>query len=143
MSFETSLVTFLKSKTAITALVGNRIFPNVIPQWTKETRDRFGEPYPALRYVSEISERHRHLGGRGTLREAEVQIDCYSTSYVQVKLLAKAVGDALDTFRGDMAGTYVDEIVQAPDLSSYESAADASDVGTDRETLQFTIWHQE
>jgi hypothetical protein len=81
--FETELLSYLKSVSALTTLVGNRIYTEAAPQ---------GAVYPFLIY-SEVSETPDYVmsGQRSSLVEKCFQFDCYATT----RSGARAVRDAL------------------------------------------------
>lgn len=86
-----ALVTALRTDPAVSAIVGDRIYPQVMPD----------EPVvPALVYTL-ISNRPQNSleGYTSGQMQAIVQIDCYTMMYGDAQLLADAVQDLLGTAR--------------------------------------------
>jgi hypothetical protein len=81
----------LLNASPITALVGNRISFNSATQGA-------GFPYIVL-HVIDDAEQHTYKGPDG-LSQGRVQVDCYGTTYGQVKALSRAVRSLLDGYRG-------------------------------------------
>lgn len=114
---EALLVGRLTGDSAVAALVGGRVHPDRLPQTTT---------YPALRYV--VVDRVEVLAKPRvtTLRivRARVQIDCYASTYGQVKALAAAVKAAIYAWNATDDGVIGARVV------------DESDANDDEETMQ-------
>jgi hypothetical protein len=82
--FETLLLSYLKSVSALTTLVGNRIYTEAAPQ---------GAVYPFVIY-SEITEvpSYVYTGERSGLYEKHFQFDCYATT----RATCRAIRDSID-----------------------------------------------
>lgn len=129
MSLEASLFTFLTGAAGVTALVGTRVFPGVIPQ---------GAAQPAIVYAKRSRNRQQLFCGTDGLKQTRVDIDCYATSYRQSVLLANAVTAALEDFSGTMGTTRVPRIF-------LETEVDLSDLepGLYRQSQSWAVWHRE
>jgi hypothetical protein len=79
------LYALLSANAGVAALVGDRIFPQVMPQ---------GGQLPALVYAVVDDVPENTLTGY-TLRGARVQIDCYGKAYIAAQGTADAVVSAL------------------------------------------------
>jgi hypothetical protein len=139
MAFSEDLVTYLKTKTSITDLVGTganaRIRPTVLKQ---------GDAYPAIRYyIGSGGSAELLAGGLAGMREPNLQVDCYATTRKQAESLADAVQIALVGYRGLMGTTYVSSISKQSRGELFEEPIDASDTGAYREMLQFVVFHHE
>ena len=89
MGIEAGIYSRLSGSTAVTALVGTRVYPQVVPQ---------GASYPNVRFAVISDEVVNALGGPTTLRQATLQIDCYSqNSYSGSISIAEAVEKQLNT----------------------------------------------
>jgi hypothetical protein len=86
--FETELLSYLKSVSALTTLVGNRIYTEAAPQ---------GAVYPFVVY-SEITDPTEYVmsGKKSSLSEAHYQFDCYATTRAVARSVRDAIADALD-----------------------------------------------
>lgn len=85
------LFSLLSGTSAITSLVGTRIYPQVIPQ---------GSAMPAVAYsvVDEVPE-NSLTGWSSGLSNARVQVDAYAPTYVSAQALADAIAGALATYQ--------------------------------------------
>lgn len=81
----------LLDNAAVAALVGDRIYPLVIPQ---------GESLPAITYSIVATDEDTQEGDADTLARARVQLDCWATTHKQANDLARAVRLALPTTTG-------------------------------------------
>jgi hypothetical protein len=89
MGIEAGIYSRLSGSTAITALVGTRVYPQVVPQ---------GASYPNIRFAIITDEVVHGMSGPTTLRQASLQIDCYSqNSYSGSISIAEAVMNQLNT----------------------------------------------
>lgn len=84
---EADLRIALLAASALTAIVGERVAAGVLPEGT--TR-----PYVTYSLVS--AQRAGSLSAPGTLRNARMQISCWSTTYTQAKQIAQAAQDAIE-----------------------------------------------
>ena len=130
MSLETGLYTALTEDSGISALVGTRIYPEIMPQ---------GVTYPAISYQRVSTVRTTMLSGVDDFTEARIIIDCWDSSYSGAKALAAAVKSAIDgvTVLG----------AQAVQHCMMDSMLDLSQIDGDREdrriSLSFIIYLNE
>lgn len=133
MAFETGLVTYLESKTALTDLVGTRMHPQIAPQGLTE-------PFLVFSRISGAS--GHHMTGADGLQQARYQFDAYGT-YPQVKSVEGALRQSLDGYRGAMGSEYVQtcHVLDSRDL--YEEPGDKQQFGTHRVSMDFLIAYVE
>lgn len=74
---------------AVSALIGSRLYPNIIPQ---------GTPNPAMTYQQISGPRGHDMDGAIGLTKARYQINCWAASYAKAKELAEAVRLTLDGY---------------------------------------------
>lgn len=88
---ESSLRTYLLSKPAMIAVVGQRIHCNDLPQ---------NCTFPAIAFqtISDIPD--HHLRGANGLSVARIQVNCYALTYEDAKLAAEALRLSTDGFCG-------------------------------------------
>lgn len=138
MSFSSDLVAYLKTKTAITDLVGSggsaRISPAKINQ---------GDGFPAIRFVITGGESHESLTGAVGNRQPNLQIDCYATTRLAATNLGEQVRLVLQGYRGTMGSTFINGITLENRFELYEPTVDGSDNGKHREVLVFNVVHDE
>lgn len=107
---------------AVSALVGTRIYPEIMPQ---------GVQYPAVRYQLIDTPRTYAKGGYAGMSRPRLQIDCWSPSYLEAKRLAAAIRAAMERYP----------------YAVCENEADMSEGNVEpplyRRMLEFRIWHEE
>ncbi len=125
MNYEQALVTKLEATTAITNLVGTRMYPNIIPQEVA---------LPALAYQRISSERSQFHDGTVFYDTARVQITIRATTYASAKSVISALKTTLSGFKGTMGGAggvTVFETNVENELDGYDQAAGHSTVRLD------------
>ena len=128
------IYTYMQSKSAITDIVGTRIFPN---------RMREGVSLPAI-VLTTISNTHeRHLGGGAGEAVATLQIDCWADTEAEVGTLANVLRDEFDTFEGLIGSMRVGECLLVNERDGYQTAVDGSDRGSFRVSQDYRIWYSE
>ena len=85
-TLEENLITELEAAAPVTALVGTRIFPVILPQNTT---------LPAITYQVVTTVLMPTLDGESGLENALFQIDCWAAGYAAAKDLAATVRTAL------------------------------------------------
>lgn len=132
---EKAVYTYLTSKSAITDLVGTRVYPHHLPQ--------SNTVYPALTIQLIDSQHVHHLQGASGVATARVQIDCWSDMLSEVVTLAEAVRNAMQGFSGTMDGVNVHFIQLAGTRNVHEAPQDGSDNWTYRKTCDYMIKYTE
>lgn len=136
---EASLFSLLTagSPNAVAAIVGSRVYPDVLPQ---------GVTYPAIRVqrISTPRAQYRALDGRAGYASPRMQIDCWSLSRSGALALAQAVYAMLEGYHAAaVAGLRIDAI------STDDEGGDAEvDIGPNgatvfRERLDLIVFHPE
>lgn len=121
---ESKLYTALSGSTKITVTssVSTRIYPLIVPQESA---------MPAITYARVSGGQQNDLTGYSGLENPRIQIDCWATSYKEIKTIAEnvhAVLYAATTFKA----------ILVSDMDFYES-----DVELYRESMDFKIWNRE
>tara|TARA_R100000808_G_scaffold19186_1_gene41766 strand:- start:281 stop:694 length:414 start_codon:yes stop_codon:yes gene_type:complete len=89
MGIEAGIYSRLSGSTAITALVGTRVYPQAVPQ---------GASYPNVAFSVVTDEVIHSTTGPTTLRQASLEVDCYSqNSYSTAISISEAVIEQLNT----------------------------------------------
>ena len=89
MGIEAGIYSRLSGSTAITALVGTRVYPQAVPQ---------GASYPNVAFSVVTDEVIHSTTGPTTLRQASLEVDCYSqNSYSTAISISEAVIKQLNT----------------------------------------------
>lgn len=115
---EKGLLTHLKADTPTVALVADRIWAILAPY-------DVSQPYITYQKISEPEDYHH--GGRSMFRP-RIQINCYSTTYLDVKNLETAVRNALAGY----TGTYDSKTV-------YSAFIDNAIDGYETETKKYSV----
>lgn len=129
MSLEADLRAYILADPTVAALVGDRMYPLVIPQ---------GSPQPCIVYAKQGRDRQQLFCGEDGLYRTGVDIDCYAVIYDDAVTLANAVSARLKNFSGTMGTTRVPRIF-------LETEFDLSDLepGTYRQSQTWAVWHRE
>jgi hypothetical protein len=80
-------------KARLTGIAGGRVYPVILPQ---------DPTLPAVTY-----QQIAHADANVTLRTAYAQVDCWASSYAEVRAIASQVAGAMHLFRGTAANTTV------------------------------------
>lgn len=91
MTIESDLRVRLVSQTALTNLVGTRIYPLQLPQ---------NGQYPAIAYWRVSAPRVRSMGNGSKTIRARYQFDVYAESYKSAKTVVAALIAAIDWYSG-------------------------------------------
>jgi len=111
----------LTSQTAVSSLIGSRVFPMIAPTGTQ---------LPLVVYQRTGVDRPRSLTGNVGNPVVTLQLTSYGTSYTSVKSIARAVRLALDNWTGTTAGVTIQR-------TSLETEADGVDMPQDDQMLPF------
>lgn len=124
--FEHDFKAHLQAASSVSAIVGEKIFPEVIPQ---------GVSVPAIVYTVIFGEPRNSLDGfTSGLINYQVQVDCWCSTYEQALRLAHAVRDQVNT----AYATFKTVIREFPGQSDYEP-----DTKRYRRMLYLSCWHHE
>lgn len=96
----------LTNDVLITDIVGDRIFPNVIPD-----KDGSGETirYPVIVMTRTSLESVTTKGIECSSDQATVEVLCYSESYFEVIDIAEKVRGAIEFFKGEVGSVTIDK----------------------------------
>ncbi len=93
MSAETLLRAGLIAHAPLLALVGQRIYPDAIPE---------DQPLPAVVYVRSNTERIRSTSGRNFGEWVDMSVQCWAETRSQADAVADAVIDAVESAEQDI-----------------------------------------
>lgn len=127
MAIEEDVRALLLAQAGIVALVGDRVWPALVPD---------SSDLPALGYFRVDTRRVYSHEGRSGLARPRFQLDCYAGTYAQVAALAAAVRAALDGWRAFAGGgaAFVENEMDATWLAG---------TGRFRRLIDVVIWHGE
>ena len=126
MSFEAELKSHLQAGAAVTALVADRVHPDVVPE---------GSSLPVVTYSVIFGAPANCLDGfTGKASNYAVQLDCWAKTHDAAQALALAVRDRMNT----AASNFSAYITSFPLVKDYEP-----DTKRYRYGLQVSCWHKE
>jgi hypothetical protein len=114
--------------------VGTRIFPCYLPQ----TATR-----PALTYSRVTGGSYHNLGSATGAAIPTFEIDAWADSYEAADVLAEAIRQEMQGFRGTMGSDAIKTVVLDDEEDAYEAPDDGSDNGVFRITLRYRIMYTE
>ena len=131
----------LAGDAAVSALVGTRIYPLMIPQqvYTESTKQ------PCIVYTLEGRSRQVRYSGTDTLVRGNLAIDCYARTYAAAQALADAVRALLEDYSGTMTGNGSPVSTNVVKKIFIDNELELVDVepGLYRVGQSYTIWYDE
>lgn len=124
---EEALRTYLVADAGLSALVGERIIWNARPQ---------GEALPCIVLQRITGSRDYHLMGRSGLVDSLVQADCWGSTWLSTKGVARALVEALD---GVVLAPFQKAFVTS-ERDTFE-VDDQGGQGYHRTMIEFRVWH--
>lgn len=124
-----ALYTLLTGTSAVSAIVGTRIYPVVLPQ--KPT-------LPAITMQRIPGSRVRSTRGPSGLAQSRYQVDCWAATQTAAEELAGVVRAATDGYRGTVSEVRIGGISVSGDRDFYEP-----DAKYNRVSFDLIIWHEE
>lgn len=111
----------LTSQTAVSSLIGTRVFPLLAPA---------GTPLPLVVYQRTAVDRPQSLAGNVGNPVVTLQLTTYGTSYTSVKSIARAVRLTVDGWTGTTAGVTIQR-------TTLQTEADGVDMPADDQMLPY------
>lgn len=119
---ERKIYSHLSTTTAITAVVGTRIYPYWLPDQAK---------YPAISYFRVSGGQQNTLSGYSNLENPRIQFDVWAESYKQAKEIRSAVHSVMS-----QATAFQSLLIDDSDI--YED-----DIAVYRVSMDFSCWNRE
>jgi len=133
------LVTYLKTQSGVTALVGAATSARIYPVYAKEKA-----ALPYLIYAQNGGESFRHLGGGSGARRTVLQVFAYAATQSGADELAEQSRQSLANHRGAMGSSNVLDCQQiGTAITSFDEAEDASDSRRYWTMIVFDLYHNE
>jgi hypothetical protein len=126
------LVSFLEEAPAISAIVEDRIYPQILPQRST---------LPAITYNQVSAVRVEDLSGPAGKARRRISINCWAATDTGAEALADAVRQSLNGFHGWMRDTKIGSTRLDEEVYLFEQ--DAGTVGIYRVVQDFIIAHLE
>lgn len=134
MSIEAAIYTRLTTDAAVAALIGDRVFPNAVPQ---------GSEYPAIDYEQTSGIRDQVMDGPTGLVSSIFDIRCKGKTYIETRTLADAVRARLDGFAGTIDGQIISSASVTDEYDEPVISPGDRENRIFTKLLQFTIWFKE
>ena len=134
MTIDGAVLGRLNAVTAVTNIVGARIYAEKLPQ---------GAVLEAITFKQISAERVHAFGSDPGLVRARFQVDAWASTWEKSRDLADAIrgngaGNAFSRFKGTQDSTVVDDILLDNELATFEETS-----GTYRTMQDYLIWYQE
>lgn len=134
-SFEEAIAGLLSTRASITALIGQRSYDTVLPE--------FDNPAAALPAVTfQVVDRgdEPHFVGYCAETATEVQIDVWAATAAERRTVASAVRTAMQEWSGPWGGLTVRRAFKRSDFDQMEGRDDGGPLPTFRNTQRWTVW---
>jgi len=125
---EKAIFTRLSTDAGITALAGNRIYPQILPQ---------NPTLPAITYFRVSTTKPYAQSNSVNIAQARLQISCWAETYSVMKSLVEAVRKSLDGFSGVVNGIQITSYLN----TCYDLYDD--DTGIYHGIVDFKIFYEE
>lgn len=132
-SIKAALYTYLSTHPALVPVVGTHIYPLVAP--TSIT-----QPYVTMQRLMHVND--RHMVGVTDLAHLTLQLDSWALTSCEAEQVTEALRQALDGYRGSMAGVAVEYCAVINEFDSYEPPTDGSEQGIFHTAMDLEMWHR-
>lgn len=121
----------LEADTGVTAIAGQRIYPNVIPQSVRNKQ----EGLPTIVFEKVSNPQDHNMGQDTTPEHPTYIIHCLALTFFDAETLRDAVIAAMDNYSGDIAGATVQSIFMEDNDDNYIAAIETHDL-----SVNFIVW---
>lgn len=135
MDIEEGLVAYLNARAAVTALVGNRIYPMLVPQGS--------DNYPAVTYQIIDASSDVTFDGPSGLAMHWFQVTSWARTYLAMKAVRNALYDALSGFKGSMGTVTVQGCFKSGERDQYDPSPGLETARVYGRQMDFKIWWNE
>jgi len=134
MSFKSDLYAYLTGVSALTTIVGTRIYPNFMTDPNS--------PRPYITYTLSTNENVDHLLDPSSLVRQTLQFDIWADAAVQSWDIQTQLRKALDGYRGTMnSATVVREVRLTSIFENVDGPNDGGNAPAHRLTMEFAFWY--
>lgn len=133
-TFPADLFVFVTTDAPTAAIIGTRLFPNLLPESTLNNW-----PGCSVVYKTITNERHQSQDGDSKLSATGIQFDAYARTRAEVKATMDALAALFMNFKGSIGtgNTPVGAIIFQHEADGYES-----ETRLFRATAEYTFWNQ-
>lgn len=129
MRLEAALQGHLAAFPSITAVIGSRVYPLLLPQ---------NVVYPAISYQRITGQTIQSNDGDSKLGYSRIQITAWAATYAESRELAAEIRTALIGFKGLMGAVWITGVTHEIDVDLYDN-----DTKTFYTACDYTIWYFE
>lgn len=137
MSIRDDLRTYVLSKSSVTDLIGQRMYPQESPQ-----AEPGATPYPRVVYRENGGQRTGSLEGANPQVRTAFSLDCQSKNGDEAVNIANALSNILDYFQGTMNGTTVQGVFVTRGPDSIDPPIDGNEKGVRTSTIDIDLWYE-
>lgn len=135
MTVEVGLMVYLEADAPLAALVGTRLYPNVLPQRNLTL--------PAIVWQRIATTRVNSLSGPSGLATPRFQFTCWAATYAAAQAVAEALRTALDGYTGAAGAYTVSDAILEDEGDMYEPSIGLKEKEAYGVRVDYTIWHPE
>lgn len=129
-----ALYKYLTSKTDITNIVGNRIYPTILPQNCS---------YPAIVYSPIIANYDSALEGDTGFVRQTIQIVCHDATFKKARELSRIVKNHIQDFHGNMEGLIIEAVFIKSDFEMNGNTTVRFETDEFMTCLEFEFYYNE
>lgn len=129
---ETDLVARITSDSAITAVIGARVYPWRPPENATK---------PYITYQCAAEDHNRHLLGPSGLVRAAYQFDCWAVTHLAARTLANLLRLRLDNYTSSTGTHEIQRIKLTNALDNWEFQTGGTEDIYGRVTQIYDVWH--
>lgn len=113
---EHALFSILSNDAGVTALVGSRIYPIMLPQ---------NATFPCASYSTDEGQEDDTFDGQGTFQQINIEVDAWAKTHAEMLTVGGAIKAALKNYSGTVSGVTIDKIRIESSVCVYEDASEA------------------
>lgn len=117
MEIDEAVKAYLLTKTALTALIGQQIYPDIIPS---------NATYPCVVYLKVSDAKIHTLTGQLEIERPVFQFSAYSTGKASTRAVTNLIKSALCDYHGTLSGIVVQKIELLNEMSGAELSGDGT-----------------
>ncbi len=130
---DAALYGYLTSQPPVAALIGNRLYPSVLPEEVN---------YPAVAYMRVSTQRVYGIGGPIGYATPRIQFSVFALDPDTTSTVIDAIRMALDGFHGGMGNVNVREIASDDEMGEHDGGYEPV-TKTFQRRIDFYIGHEE
>ncbi len=133
MTLQQGIKTYLESRTDITTVVGNRIFPLIAPQDTT---------YPYIVFQKISTNQQHDLGGSAGFNRARMQFNCWSKTYLEAAEISEKIRLNMDGFGSAFMGdVFVQSCLNLDDDDELEEDSETQELTSYGVRSDYQYWY--